>query len=98
MLRRLYGDPNGVNQYGFHMELVNLQAYEVHEVISDEEGGFLIMDVTLGEQWITVVHLYRPNKDDTTIFTNIMDLVENLPNDNRIFGGDFNVILDLEFD
>ena len=27
-----------------------------------------------------------------------MDLVGNLPNDNRIFGGDFNVILDLEID
>ena len=72
--------------------------YEVHDVINDEEGRSLIMDVTLGEQRITLVNLYGPNKDDTSFFTNLMDLVENLPNDNRIFGGDFNVILDLEID
>ena len=42
--------------------------YEVHDVISDEEGSFLIMDVTLGEQRITLVNLYGPNKDDTIFF------------------------------
>ena len=78
MLRRLFGDPNGVNQYGSHMELVNLQALlfllvvifimKFNEVFSDEEGRFLIMDVTLGEQRITLVNLYGPNKDDTTFF------------------------------
>ena len=72
--------------------------YEIHKVIADKSGRFIILDITISEQRLTLVNIYGPNKDDHQFFVELMDQVEQLPNDNRIFGGDFNIVLDMELD
>ena len=72
--------------------------YEIHKVIADKSGRFIILDITISEQRLTLVNIYGPNKDDHQFFVELMDQVEQLPNGNRIFGGDFNIVLDMELD
>ena len=71
---------------------------EIHYVKIDVDGRYIIMDITIGEQRVTLVNIYGPNRDDIDFFNNLMDQIEELTNENRIIGGDFNVILDLEQD
>ena len=67
---------------------------EIHSIIVDTNGRFVMLDITLWEQRVTLVNLYGPNNDDPDFFLNVIGKIESCPNDNRIIGGDFNCILD----
>ena len=86
------------NSAGVAILISNRCQSEIHYVKIDVNGRYIIMDITIGEQRVTLVNIYGPNRDDTDFFNNLMDQIEELPNDHRIIGGDFNVILDLEQD
>ena len=58
----------------------------------------LSIDITIGEHRLSLINVYVPNKDDVNFYNELLQKVEQLPNDHRIFGGDFNVILDLDKD
>ena len=86
------------NSAGVAILISNRCQSEIHYVKIDVNGRYIIMDITIGEQRVTLVNTYGPNRDDIDFFNNLMDQIEELPNDHRIIGGDFNVILDLEQD
>ena len=47
----------------------------------------------------TVMDQYAPNQDDPHFFQHLINEIECIiPNDNRIIGGDFNLVLDIEKD
>ena len=47
---------------------------------------------------MTLANINAPNEDDNSFYINVIQLIESLPNDNQIIGGDFNLVLDLEID
>ena len=47
---------------------------------------------------MTLCNVYGPNEDDADFFIDLIHNIESLPNDNRIVGGDFNLVLDLTVD
>ena len=71
---------------------------EIHKVYSDENGRYLIVDITIGNMRLTLSNLYAPNEDQPKFFENIINIIENIPNDNRVIGGDFNLVLNLDLD
>jgi exonuclease III len=71
---------------------------EIHLILTDPNGRYLILDVTIGDVRLTLVNIYGPNEDNPNFFMDVIKQVEDIPNDNRIIGGDFNCVLDKEKD
>ena len=70
----------------------------VRNQINDLSGRYVILDVTIGDKDFTLANVYGPNDDNPEFFLELINDIENLPNDNRIIGGDFNLVLDKYMD
>ena len=55
----------------------NTFEYVLHNVISDQQGRYIILDISIFQQRCTLVTLYGPNTDSPEFFKN---LKENLIN------------------
>ena len=75
-----------------------LQNVEIQETKVSEQGRFVILDLKIHEMSFTLANVYAPNNDDPQYFNSIFGIIENMPNDNRIIGGDFNLVLDIQKD
>ena len=72
---------------------------EVHEIVKDDTGNFLVVDVTIEGLKLILVNIYGPNVDSPTFYSNLLNKIENLYNTQYIIiGGDFNLIMDKELD
>lgn len=71
--------------------------FKVHEQISDNNGNYLVLDITIEGKRITLLTIYGPNEDCPKFYENISDIISNLSND-VIMVGDFNLILDTSMD
>ena len=74
---------------------VNLQ---VKKVITSQEGRWVIVVAELDEKLALLCNIYAPNKDDPNFFLNIFNQIREESYDYQVIGGDFNVILDREYD
>lgn len=72
--------------------------YKVHKVISDNDGNFLILDLTIQTKRLTLVNLYGPNKDKPEFFENVFEKIAKIGNLSYIICGDFNLIQDEKLD
>ena len=70
----------------------------IYKIYADDDGRYIITDVNIGNRRLTMANIYAPNEDRPEYFENIIGIIENIPNDNRIIGGDFNLVLNLEMD
>lgn len=70
----------------------------VHKSIIDSNGRYVILDIDIDGVRMTVGSIYGPNEDNPEFFIDVIHQIESIPNDNRIIGGDFNLILDLNLD
>ena len=68
------------------------------DVIVDADGRYVVLDIEIGNIRLTLASIYGPNSDDSDFFVDLAALTENIENDNRIIGGDFNVVLNIERD
>ena len=71
---------------------------DIHNVFTDPNGRYIIIDITIGNKRLTLVNVYGPNQDTPAFFESIINLIEGIPNDNRVVGGDFNLVLDVDKD
>ena len=67
--------------------------FEIHSTCLDDQGRYIIIDVTINEVRLTLANIYGPNEDDTEFFMSVFDKIEQMRNDNRIIAGDFNCTL-----
>ena len=72
--------------------------HEIHKEISDPNGRYVILDITLDGVRTTMASIYAPNDDDPEFFIEVRNKIEGLTNDNRIIGGDINLVLNLLLD
>ena len=54
------------NARGVCIIIKNNVSIEIHNTIADENGRFLIVDVTINEVRLTLANIYGPNHDDPT--------------------------------
>lgn len=64
----------------------------------DQEGRFLLLDVTIGDFSLVIVNVYGPNEDDPTFYQRLFEIVNTRENESLILAGDFNTTLDPEKD
>jgi exonuclease III len=64
-----------------------------HNVISDNLGRHVMIDLTVCDRRMTIVNIYAPNNDDSDFVRGIIDVIETSDNDDRIIAGDFNCVL-----
>ena len=72
--------------------------FEIHRKISDPEGRYIVLDITIEHTRLTLANIYGPNNDNPDFFFSLREEIESLPNDNRILIGDFNLVLDVKKD
>ncbi len=73
--------------------------YKIHKVIKDvENGNFIIIDIEMNEQQVSLVNIYGPNQDDPNFFENIAAEIEELDNASVIIVGDWNLVLEQHID
>ena len=70
----------------------------VHNSQIDTEGRYVILDVEFGDTRVTLAAIYGPNSDDSDFFLDLLEQIECIENDNRIVGGDWNIVLDIAKD
>ena len=76
----------------------NIFDFKVNEVITDETGNFLIINITTMNKKITLVNVYGPNRDNPDFYKNIKNIIIEHNFDNIIWGGDWNLVLNPNLD
>ncbi len=70
----------------------------IHNVLADDNGRYVIIDIEIDGVRLTLANIYGPNDDNPDFYIKLIELIESLPNDNRLIGGDFNLVLDIDKD
>ena len=86
------------NSRGVAILFSNYLDFTVHNHISDPEGNYIIVDITLDNTRLTLISLYAPNQDSPNFFDNIMLIADTFNNNDKIICGDFNLVQDPKLD
>lgn len=79
------------NSRGIAIMFNNNFEFKVHEQLSDNNGNYLVLDISIEGKKITLLTIYGPNEDCPKFYENISDIISNLSND-VITVGDFNLV------
>ena len=71
---------------------------KLHEILKDNSGRFLILDMTINDQRMTLVNIYGYNIDKPDFFHSVLNQMKNLENEIVVMGGDWNVVRDHDLD
>lgn len=71
--------------------------FNIHKVIADRMGRYLIVQGTLHTEPLNLVNIYAPNKDEPGFFNNLFCTLSSLSG-HCILAGDFNCILNPSID
>jgi exonuclease III len=66
--------------------------FKVNDSILDQNGRYIILDLTVYEQRLTLVCLYGYNTDKPELFTEILQKSAGFANTSFLFCGDWNVV------
>lgn len=66
--------------------------------ISDPEGCFIIINITINNNPVTITSIYGPNLDNPAFFHTFFSSISNFSNGPVIIGGDFNTVIDPSLD
>ena len=72
--------------------------FQILKYFVDPEGRFIIADIKIQDKTLTLVNIYAPNKDEPTFFQNVCGKLSSFDCDFIIFGGDFNLVCDIDKD
>ena len=72
--------------------------YKVHNSISDPNGNFLLLDLTVHNNRFTLASIYGPNTDNPDFFKTVSEKIAELENKTVIWCGDFNLVLNPQLD
>ena len=82
------------NSRGVVILFNNTFKYDLHNINTDEEGRWILIDCTIGGTHLSLVNIYAPNEDQPIFFEIIKNKLESFSNNSIILGGDFNVVQD----
>ena len=86
------------NSRGVAILFNNTFEYEIHKIKADHSSNFIILDITIEGERITLINIYGPNEDSPKFYENIFDHIELFQNEKFIICGDFNVALNQNLD
>ena len=72
--------------------------YRIHRKIIDTNGNYIILDLTVHDQKLTLINLYGPNNDNPQFFQDISNFIDEIGNNEIIICGDYNCVLNPDLD
>ena len=72
--------------------------YKIYQKIIDNNGNFIIVDLNIYNQRLTLINLYGPNADNPTFFKKISNIIDDVGNTDIIIYGDYNCVINPELD
>ena len=66
--------------------------HDINGKLIDDNGRYIILDITVQNKKMTLVTIYGPNNDDPTFFEELEEKIINFDNSTVIIGGDWNVV------
>ena len=66
--------------------------FKVHDSINDINGRFIILDISIYDQRLTMVCLYGHNTDTPEFFSDILNKCVKFSNSSILLCGDWNVV------
>lgn len=76
-----------------HLRIANKVDFQLSKQIVDKEGHFVLVKGTLDSKELTLLNVYRPPGQDSTLINRIFDLIATEVSGVLICGGDWNVQL-----
>ena len=70
----------------------------IYGIFNDTEGNFVIMELKLLEEKITLASIYGPNEDKPSFYRNLKQKISDFGNNKVIICGDWNLVIDPEED
>ena len=71
---------------------------KIHKKIVDDNGNFIIVNMSIYNQQLTLVNLYGPNSDNPNFFKLISNQIDDNDNTDIIICGDYNCVLNPKLD
>lgn len=71
---------------------------KILKTVTDKEGRYIILDIEINGLRLTMGNIYGPNEDSPEFYLDVIEQIETMANDNRIIGGDYNLVLNLDLD
>ena len=79
--------------------LINKKISFIHNsTISDPEGRFVIINITINNNPMTIASIYGPNSDSPSFFHSFFSNISRISDGPIIIGGDFNTVIDPSMD
>ena len=72
--------------------------YKVHMCDSDPNDNYIILDLRIENNRLTLCFIYEPNSDDPGFYENIAKKIEDIGNEHSIWWEDFNLVIDPKAD
>ena len=72
--------------------------YKLHEIIKDNLGNLVILDININDKRYSIANLYGPNNDNPGFYDNLKNELLKLNNPYVIIAGDYNLALNQEYD
>ena len=72
--------------------------YKLHNIGTDNLGNYIIVDITIEGERMTLANIYGPNTDNDIFNQTIFDSIEEFQNEKYILCGDFNLVLNQDLD
>ena len=86
------------NARGVAILLNNNFEYKIHKQELDGTGNYIILDITIEGERMTLINLYGPNEDNPVFYDNIFKCIREFDNEKYLICGDFNLTLDQQLD
>ena len=72
--------------------------YKIQQKIIDNNGNFIILNLDIQNQHLTLINLYGPNVDNPEFFKKISSYIDDIGNTDIIICGDYNCVINPELD
>ncbi len=95
---RIYFSHGASNARGVGIFFKNNVNVNVLSEVQDQQGRFVILDTEINGIKISLANIYGPNSDDPDFFTDFIEKIESVENENKIIGGDFNLVMNVTDD
>ena len=72
--------------------------YTIHRQLCDENGNFVLIDLSVSKNRFTLATAYFPKSDKPTFIEHLFSAIDSFDNNSYMLCGDFNLVLDPEID
>ena len=90
-----HGDHNARGVLILIKKKVPIKIVKIH---ADNQGRWLLLEANYENLQLIIGNVYAPNEDNPVFFENLFDVLEQIPIDLKILGGDYNLHMDIKMD